>query len=289
VRNRFKSVFHWKFTNWVIGICGGAALTTALAAEFDLAYLFLFVAAFYSIGCWLTSDTLAMKFRPKSSKLYGADGKLLPVLSNRPLGWLLAPTIAILVLFGSFGFWIRGLQDDKELESLSGWLYPAGEHVNIQCPLAHPDDLILMIGTNAFIADKFPHTVIAINCDNILSVERDANGRIGVTLAILDKDGKVVVSVDHGQFTVNKNNFFRINRYHSKSTISVIDQSNQEVLYLHLANRNLLQLRARFNYRGVPIHIDDLHAFGTSNGITVGNCTGYTYGADVQLGECLVR
>lgn len=289
MRDRLRPVFHWKLTNWVIGICGGAALTTAIAAKFALAYLFLFVTAFYSVGCWLTSDTLAIKFKARPSKLYGADGKPLPAVANRPLGWLLAPTIVILLFFGFFGFWIKGLQIDKELESLNGWLYPADEDINVQCPLHHPNDLVLMVGTSAYVTDKFPHTAIAINCDNVLSIDRDANGRIGVTLTIRDKDGKVIVDLDRGLFTVNKNNYFAIDRHRSRSTLSVIDQSNQEVLYLHLANKNVLQLRAILNYRGISVHIDDSHPFGSSNIIVTGSCFEYSGNAEVQLGECLVR
>jgi len=285
---RFKSMFHWKHSKWVIELCGGAALATALASQFYFAYFFLFVTTFYSIGCWLTSDTLARK-RQSKPVLYGPDEERLPSAVKTPLLWRLVPTAAMLVLFGFFGLWIRGLQIDKELESLSGWLYPAGEHVDVPCPLAYPDDLVLVCGTNSYFADKFPHTVIAINCDNVLSVDRDVNGRVGITLTILDKDGKVVVDLDHGQFTVNRNNYFKIDRQRSRSTLSVVDQYKQEVLYLHLASKNVLQFRALFNYRGVPIRIDDSHPFGNfGNNSFEGGCL---HGgiADVQIGQCLAR
>jgi hypothetical protein len=289
MRLRIRPAFHWKYSSWVIALSGGAALSAALADKFSLAYFFLFVTACYSIGCWLSSETLASKCKP-GPPLYGADGKKLSRTTKPPWLWQWGPTAVLVVLFALFSNGIRGLQLDKELESLSGWLSPAGEHVAIGCPLKHSNDLVLMSGTNAYITDKFPHTAIAFACDDILKIDRDQNGRIGITLTIRDKDGKVVVDLDHGRFDVNKNNYFKLDHPNrSRSTISIVDQYNQQALYLHLANDNVLQFRARFNYRGIPIQIDDLHPFGGTNTFS-GSCFGYSIRADVQIGgECLVR
>ena len=67
--------------------------------------------------------------------------------------------------------WIRDLEIDKELESLSGWLYPDNAHIDLPCPLDHADDVELMSGTNAYLTDRFPNTAIAINCDNVLVID----------------------------------------------------------------------------------------------------------------------
>jgi hypothetical protein len=180
---------------------------------------------------------------------------------------------------------IRGSQIDKELASLSGWLYPAGEDVQLPCELGHPDDVAVMIGTNAYIANRFPHTAISVNCDRVVSIDKDVNGRVGVTMTIVDRDGRVIVELDHGRFKVNSNNYFRIERHGSRSTLSVVDQFNREVLYLHLPNKNVLQLRALFNYRGVPIRFDDSRPFGNM----MYSCFEGNALADILIGECLIR
>ena len=104
-------------------------------------------------------------------------------------------------------WWIRGLQIDKELESLNGWLYPANEHVNLPCQGKHnvDDELVVMSGNSGFVVNNFPHTVLAWKCEPIMTVDRDANGSVGITLTILDQDGKVVVALSKGHFDVNRN------------------------------------------------------------------------------------
>jgi hypothetical protein len=281
-------MFHWKHSNWVIGVCGGAALTLALADKFGSAYIFWGITAIYAVGCWLASDTLARKLH-SSSSLLGSDGKPVQLKAKRSRLWQIAPSLAIFLVFLGFGFWIRKLQVNKELEALSGWLYPAGEVLSVPCPIHSKNDLIVMSGTNAYIEDQFPHTLLMIDCDRVLTIDRDANGNVGISLTIRDKDDKVVVELDRGQFEINKNNYFKIHRRGSKSTLAVEDQYGQEVLYLHLANRNVLQFRALFNYKGRPIRIDDLHPFGINNAVFIGSCVGHSGITDVQIGNCLVR
>src|ERR1700733_7928239 len=283
-----KSVFHWKYSNWVIGLAGSAVLGTALADKFTLAYVFTLVACIFSIGGWLTSDTLVGK-RSTGSALFGPNGQRLSTASKVSLPWRIVPTIFILLIFGACSYWIRGLQIDKELSALDGWLVPANDNVK-SCPSMNADDLILMTGAGSgYTVPKFPHVVLAYDCDDIISIDRDVNGRGGITLTVFDKDGKVVVDLERGRFEVNRNNIFHINRHGSRSTLSVIDQYKREVLYLHLANKNVLQLRASVYDRGEQIVVDEAHPFGSgANGTFDNTCIGgYSVGPLVQIGTCI--
>ena len=96
----------------------------------------------------------------------------------------------------------------------------------------------VVAGDSAYAAEGLPVVAIAIRCETVLGIDRDASGRIGISLTVRDKDGRVIVDIDRGRFEVNKNNYFRIDRQGSRSTLSVTDQFKTEVLYLNLYNRN---------------------------------------------------
>lgn len=259
---------------------------TALADKFNLAYFFTSVVFVYVLGGWLTSDTLGNK--RTTGVLYLPSGHLAPPKTAEFRCWQIIPSLLVLTLFVGCLWWIRGLQIDKELESLNGWLYPANEHVNLPCQGKHnvDDELVVMSGNSGFVVNNFPHTVLAWKCEPIMTVDRDANGSVGITLTILDQDGKVVVALSKGHFDVNRNNYFKIDRHGSRSTLSVIDQHNQEVLYLHMANRNTLQLRAILYYRGLQIQIDEKHPFGNDDRVRFGGSTCIV--GSFRLGPCLV-
>lgn len=287
-QNQFAQLFHWKHTSWVIACFGGAGLTAALADKFASAYVFFGLAAFWTAGGWLTSDALGEK-RPQKTSLYLPDGGIHLVDSGKAYRlWQAIPTVLITILFVVVCFWIRRLQTDKELASLEGWLYPANEEVQLSCPLEDSRSLALVAGTNTYVADDFPCRVISINCEDVLKLDRDAHGNIAITFTILDRDGRVVVDIDRGKFTVNHNNYFKIDRQGSRSTIAVIDQFKQEVLYLHAANGHILQMRALLYYRGRQVRIDDLHPFPPSLDHV---CASYVRSGNVmlQIGACLVR
>ena len=67
---KIRRIFAWKLSNWFIAFAWGSGLAPlgiaiALASlklpyggAFQLAYAFFVAALVYSIGCWLTSDTL---------------------------------------------------------------------------------------------------------------------------------------------------------------------------------------------------------------------------------------
>jgi hypothetical protein len=282
-----RAIFHWKYANWTIALAWGTGVSAAFADKFILAYVFLFLSALYSMGCWVTSDTFTRKFLT-TSLLYLPNGYRRGRTNN--FRAVMIPTLAIVVFFFACLYWVRNLQIEKELESLQGWLYPAEEKVDIHCPQLQPNDLVLMCGSNSYIARRFPLAAIEFNCEKILTIDRDVNGRVAASITIRDKGGKVIVDLDHGQFTVNRNNYLKIDRQGSRSTLIVTDQYKQEVLYLHLANSSVLQFRAMFYYRGIPIRIDEVHPFGNfRNNTFTGSCFGPALEANVQIGECLVR
>lgn len=291
LRASSKRIFHWQYTNWVIALSGGGALTAAVADKFSLAYVLACSAAVYSVGCWLTSDTLASKKTVNISRILLTDGSRAKINSCHFRRWQVIGTLVLLSVFGVSCFGIRHLQIQKELESLKGWLYSADEDINTPCTRATPSDLVVMVGDNAYLAHSLPITALEIDCDPVLRIDRDTDGRIGITLTVRDKDGKVIVDLEQGRFEVNRNNYFLIDRHGSRSTLSVVDQYKHEVLYMHLCNKNTLQLRTSLYYRGVLVSLDEQHPYA-AGGITARHsCFGGFRGSTlVHLGkQCLIR
>ena len=286
-----RSVFHWKYSNWAIPLFGSAALTAALADKFVLAYWFTAIAGIYSAGCWLASETLHKKI--STFVLY--DGR-----ENRlqrralPWQWITFPSLAILLVVSVCMFGIYYLQISYELRQLEGWIYPANEDINVACPI-RPGELALITGGgNVHIASSFPHTVIAINCDDILVLNRRSDNSVGVSLRVFDQTGKIVVEMANGHFEANRNNIFKLEHpRRSRSTLSVVDQSGNEVLYLHMPTKNVLQIRAIIRDRRLkhPIVIKGDSDRLSNGSVLSGNCMypAPIAFADVLDGTCLVR
>jgi hypothetical protein len=270
-----------------------AVMITALIAVFQMSHFYftyvmiacLFV---YSVAAWVFSDRLAAK-RTLKTLLYLADGT--SVQDNRTYNFWVSIPIGVLAI-AALGLVAatRSAQVGAELQRLEGRLYPAGESISVHCPLQGSDDLVLMIGNNEYVETVFPHTIIAIDCDDILQIERESDGSVGINLKVFGEDRRIVVEIDHGYFRANQNNIFKIDRHHSRSTLSVYDQFDREVLYLHLANRNVLQMRALiYDPRlRVPLRIDEHNSTGIPGVETSGACF-FNNTREVGLGTCLVR
>jgi len=267
-----------------------AAMLAALiwfdqVARFQLAYLLLWVLTAYSITAWLCSEKLAKK-RPRDVLLYLPDGT--PLTSKGTYrAWILVPVTLMALVASCITWFIRNQQVEAEFASLAGRLYPGNETVDIKCPLTTPNGLFLIFGTNTYFTKEFPHTAIAIDCDDILQIDRESDGSIGVNLTIFDENRNVMVKLNRDHFLVNGNHVFRIDRRHSRSRLYVYDEHDEEVLYVHLANKNVLQMRAMIRDPRLPqpLRLDEHHLFGLpTKGVCVGNSQ-----TDVRFGKCLFK
>jgi len=254
-----RPIMHWTYSGVFLPLLGSIGLGMALADKFGLAYTFFVAAGVWALLFFLTSKDITGK--RNVVKLVGS-------------AFICSACISCCL-------WTRSIQIDKELEALGGWLYPSDEVITPSCDLPiGSEDVILMVGDSAYIEDGFPHVVIAVGCEPILTLDRDAHGAVGISLTVRDKEGKVVVDINSGRFDVNRNNYFKIDRKGSRSTLYVFDQYNQEVLYLHLANKKVLQMRAALYDRGRRRIIDGSHWGGGQN------CFGHSV-VDIQIGTCL--
>jgi hypothetical protein len=156
---------------------------------------------------------------------------------------------------------IHTVKERYELESLHGWLIPAND------PDPSPDicsgpftpqrPLRIHLGKFEVFASAFPYTVLAVNHQKAIILNRDKQGRIAVSMEIRDKDGKVVVLFENGFFAVNENNFLkRGTERRDRNSLVVYDQWNREVLNVRYRNATYLDISALLQYPGAkPVSI----------------------------------
>ena len=106
-------------------------------------------------------------------------------------------------------------------------------------------------------ASVFPYTVLAVNGQKAIILNRDEQGRIAVSMEVRDKDDKVVALFENGHFVVNENNFLKKgNERPDRSTLIVHDQWNHEVLNARYRNSSYLDISALLQYPGAkPVSI----------------------------------
>lgn len=81
------------------------------------------------------------------------------------------------------------------------------------------------------IADRFPAIVYLLNHEKVITLDRNQDGSLALSLILRSPDKRVVVSIDRGNFVINRNNFFTVNR-RDRSSLEVVDQNGNSVLNL---------------------------------------------------------
>lgn len=154
------------------------------------------------------------------------------------------PTILVAVMIVCV--WeTQSLQDQIELSKLNGRLYPDNESIPTH-PCWHVttrDSLLLFLGSAVGIADRFPAIVYLLNHEKVITLDRNQDGSLALSLILRSPDKRVVVSIDRGNFVINRNNFFTVNR-RDRSSLEVVDQNGNSVLNLKFFNPRALWLNA---------------------------------------------
>jgi hypothetical protein len=261
-RPKIRKIFQWKHHNgtivavWVtvVAIAALGATLDNAAYLFTLAYLFAFAAGVWSLGSWLSSDTV-QKIQCKTTRRRGR-GK--PYSRRKLLATKWGGSVAIILLFIVTVRFVSGVALRKELEKLGGRLYPASDPLPLNCgPNIQPRDVVIVIGHGAAaLADTFPFVVMASQrFGAMVTIERNADGSIVVPLDIRSPDGKVIVRMDENGFVVNRNNILEMRRP-DRSSLVIVDQYGNQVLNARYMNRQAFRLTGLINYGGRNIPIE---------------------------------
>ncbi len=112
--------------------------------------------------------------------------------------------------------------------------------------LGPPDAFFIFLGNSASFTTRFPHTIIRIGSDNILTVDKKED-QISVSARVFSRDGRIVAAIKDNEFFINPNNYFRRERP-DPHTLVVYDQMNQKVLDVEYLNSRGVRFLGVFNH-----------------------------------------
>jgi hypothetical protein len=230
-----RRVFHW-YPAVTIPFIWGAGGYMIQLDKFGLAYCFFILAAVWSVGCWLTSNSLRHRRRLLRLRKNKQSSEILRHLTITYQLWKWGVVVGIVVLLCLSVWLVSNMELTKELQAFSGRLIPACDPTPINpCDPVPPDYLTVFLGNNATATNNFPHTVLEVAGSPVISLDRSADGSIAVILTIRSQDNNVVVSMDKSGFVVNERNQLKFKRS-DRNTLTVMDQQEKQWLYARYLN-----------------------------------------------------
>ncbi|MGA2629531.1 MAG: hypothetical protein ABSG54_04885 [Terriglobia bacterium] len=258
-----RRLLRWKYYTVIIPVLWGtgiamvclspslASLRIGVGFAFVLANI-IFVASFiWSLGHWLTSDTLLKKNpdtgeRNRKRSAIGRQQKTY-------LCWKWGVSSGIFILFAASLGLSRYIEHRVELSSPHGWLIPASDPTPPAGPCGPTPNnaLMLFMGDSEVIAQTFPHTLLRVNGKDVIVLHKKEDGSVALSMDVLSADGKVIARIEKNEFTVNVNNVLRWRRT-DLSTLWVEDQNGNQVLKARYLNQKAIKVEAVLNLPGVP-------------------------------------
>jgi hypothetical protein len=164
--------------------------------------------------------------------------------------------------------------EEQLAEALDGKLIPGseptpsnacGEYTSTLKDQTGPrSPILVLVGTNAAIINKFPHTVLTVIDQSgrkpAIILDRSEDGSITVTMDVRSSDGRIIALLNKDGFVVNRNNYLKMRK--GKSNLIVIDENGDEVLNANYVNRQVFSLNGTLHYPGVSV---PLQATGSGN------------------------
>jgi hypothetical protein len=259
-----------------IGMVGLGLNLDEFDLAFALAYWCLGTAAMWTLGTWLTSDTLR-KIRTVSE---GAQKRRKESNAGRTVVKyrVVKLTVSLVIcLFASAAAWLTHTIELKHnLLKYAGVLLPATDATPPNsCHLLESDKgslLLLLLGDgDAAMVYSLPHTAMVIGGTSWLvggdtaaiSLERAKSGSIAVDLDIKDAQGRIIVRMGKDGFQVNQHLILGMKRP-DRSTLIVSDEYGNEVLNARYINRRVFRLTGIIRLRGrapIPISYPGMHNF----------------------------
>ncbi len=253
-----QSFFHWNYSGGIILFCWGSVMACVGIATFfaedafffNWAYFFSVAALVWSLGYWLTSDTLEKRRRLTRRQRRGLE----------PHSWIAyrflqyGGCVLILIVFAGSVFFIRGAAIRKQLQSNVGLLIP-GNDPPIETPCGRGPELKLIFGPTAAKAERFPLNVIVINDEPVLILDRLGDGRIAISTDIYDSNHDIVTEILRNHYDVDSS-AFKIIRNDLSSLSVVIRRDKEEVLNIRYNNPETLSILGVFRAKHGEVRIE---------------------------------
>jgi len=259
-RPKIRGLFHWNYSGWWIAILWGSGLAMlgiALALEsvrlpiwpaIVLSYVLFGAAMLWSLGYWLTSDTVIQLDPASWSRQRRKKAKGHCWLKYRFAKWMIA-----ILISGIFigAMWATSQTNYQiELSGLGGILIPAFNPTPGICGTLPPLGVVLQYGYNGSVIRSFPHLVVSSRrFGSVLALDRSKEGYIVVKLDIRSSDNKIIAQLGKDGFIVNEHNYLKIKRA-DKSSLIVVDEYGDEVLNIRYLNPQAIRVDGILRFPG---------------------------------------
>ncbi len=140
--------------------------------------------------------------------------------------------------------------------------------------------MMLFFGNSAAYTEQFPHTVIRVRGEEIISLDKEGDG-VALNSKLYSPDGRIVAEIRKNEFFLNPNNYFRKERPDRHSLI-VYDQRGTKVLSIRFLNRQAIKLLGIFSHVGSPPVVinESVQQIG---GLTLSNTCFGNNGTDIAV------
>ncbi len=252
-----RNIFKFPLKNKPAEICAPTVFAVGLAMiygdDFVSGFISVCLAGAWAMAAWLLSDELARKKPTPPRKQKYIRVEKYKEARKRYLIWKFSIPAGIIVVVALGAAFADQKREEKLLKEYAGFLLPGDEPdpPSFCSASVNPDALKMFIGRNEAFSNKFPFIVLRVSKQDRIVVERDDSGRIALNMDILDDSGKVIVSFEHGRFTVVQGNILDMKR--TKSTLVVRDQYKKEVLNVRYLNKKSLQFSGSLHYPGTGL------------------------------------
>ena len=135
--------------------------------------------------------------------------------------------------------------------------------------------LALFYGGSVSANNSFPRTFLEVGGIPRIRLDRIGD-RVSVSLDLFDSDPnpRIIATVEKNHFTVNPNNYFRLELSRDHSRLTITDQHNVKALSLDYLNKGALRIDAVLYYPGMdgPLRITDNELITPGGGSVSHNC-----------------
>jgi hypothetical protein len=160
-------------------------------------------------------------------------------------------------------------QQSNMLDFLTGKLIPASDptpKTNPACGFA-PNSTLVFVGDSAFSASEFPHTILEINGESIIGIDRSPSGALELLINVMAADGRVIVRLDQRGAFIPSNRLFILKP--DASTLIVQNEFGQDLINARYLNPHAFRINAtKLPVRGKQY---DIPVFGGDSCMNIGS------------------
>jgi hypothetical protein len=156
---------------------------------------------------------------------------------------------AVVLLVACTAFLLYFSLTERQLSGLGGRLYAADETTPANpCGESITDtEFVVLLGANAVKTSSFPLTILNVDGQDRLVLERGDDGSIAVTVDIVSDDGSVIIRMTKGNFTIVPRDHRPMDRK-DRNSLQVTDPSLTQMLTIRYVNRHTLWIDAVLRY-----------------------------------------